>query len=184
MESSVRSTVEELLKRLEGAYARATLRAYRADFHTFISYYEESGLAAYPATPGSVAGFVERLSESGLRSSSIRRAIAGIATLHNLSRIPDPTKDPEVKLAMRRMHRTLGRAARQIQALHAEGLEQFRMGANDSLRGLRDRALLLLAYDTLCRRRELVSLGVEDLKPQKVLLRRSKTDPHGLGRWL
>jgi integrase len=41
-----------------------------------------------------------------------------------------------------------------------------------------------LAYDTLCRRSELVSLAVEDLKPQKVLLRRSKTDPHGLGRWL
>jgi site-specific recombinase XerD len=184
MESSIRATVEELLKRLEGAYAKATLRAYRADFHAFISYCEALDLASYPATPGSVAGFVERLSESGLRSSSIRRAIAGIATLHNLSRLPDPTKDPEVKLAMRRMHRTLGRAARQAQALHAEELEQLLMGADDSLRGLRDRALLLLAYDTLCRRSELVSLAVEDLKPQKVLLRRSKTDPHGLGRWL
>ena len=112
MEFSIRATLEELLKRLEGAYARATLRAYRADFHAFIAYCEELDLASYPANPETVAGFVERLSESGLRSSSIRRAIAGIATLHTLSRLPDPTKDPEVKLAMRRMHRILGPAAR------------------------------------------------------------------------
>ena len=184
MESSPRSRLEELLQRLEGAYSKSTLRAYRADFHAFITYCETLGLASFPALPETVAGFVQHLTGSGLRSSSIRRAIAGIATLHNLNRLSDPTKDPEVKLAMRRMHRILGRAARQAQAVHAEELDQLLLAADDSLRGLRDRAFLLLAYDTLCRRSELVSLAVEDLKPRKVLLRRSKTDPHGVGRWL
>lgn len=184
MDPAVLLNLEDLLQRLEGAYAKATLRAYRADFRAFISYCDTLGLVSFPATPETVAGFVHQLSESGLQSSSIRRAVAGIATLHNLSRFPDPTKDPEVKLAMRRMHRILGRAARQAQALHAEDLEQLLHQTDDSLRGLRNRALLLMGYDTLCRRSELVALTVEDLRPQKVLLRRSKTDAQGIGRWL
>ena len=184
MESSIQALVEALLQRLEGAYAKATLRAYRADFMTFVRFCEVRGWTSLPGSPNAVAEFVEWLSASGLRSSSIRRAVAGIATLHNLSRLADPTKDPEVKLAMRRMHRLLGRASRQAQALHTEELERLLAATDDSIRGLRNRALLLVGYDTLCRRSELVSLDVEDLKPLKVLLRRSKTDPQGLGRWL
>jgi integrase len=53
--------------------------------------------------------------------------------------------------------------------------------------GLRDRAMIALSYDTLCRRSELVSLRFEDLAPSKdsaaqVLLRTSKSDPFGAGR--
>jgi len=67
------------------------------------------------------------------------------------------------------------------------------LNANDkNLRGVRDRALLLVAYDSLCRRSELVSLMVEDLiisntqteTSCKLKLRRSKTDQDAKGRWL
>ena len=184
MESPIHQDVEALLHRLEGAYAKATLRAYRADFLTFVRFCEDRGLIPLPGSPPAVAEFVTWLAASGLRSSSIRRAVAGIATLHNLSRHADPTKDPEVKLAMRRMHRMLGRASRQAQAVHTEELERLLEATDPSLRGLRNRALLLVGYDTLCRRSELVSLEMGDLKPGKVLLRRSKTDPQGLGRML
>ena len=59
---------------------------------------------------------------------------------------------------------------------------------DDSLRGLRDRAILLVAYDSLCRRSELVSLEFEDVLINekdgslKLKLRKSKTDPHGIGK--
>jgi site-specific recombinase XerD len=36
----------------------------------------------------------------------------------------------------------------------------------DGLRGDRDRALLMVAYDTLCRRSELLSLQVKDISTQ------------------
>ena len=61
---------------------------------------------------------------------------------------------------------------------------------NGSLRGIRDRALLLLAYDSLCRRSELVSLRIEDIsnlnagKGLQIRLRKSKTDPNAMGKWL
>jgi hypothetical protein len=56
------------------------------------------------------------------------------------------------------------------------------------LRGKRDRALLLMAYDTLRRRSELVCLRVDDIDwiaegGASVLLRRSKTDQEGAGMW-
>ena len=61
-----------------------------------------------------------------------------------------------------------------------------------SIRGIRDRVLLLVAYDTLCRRSELVSLQVKDVKinikngieASSILLRKSKTDQDSTGKWL
>jgi integrase len=55
-----------------------------------------------------------------------------------------------------------------------------------NLRDIRDRALVVVAYDTMCRREELVSLLVEDIAEAgdgsgSVLIRRSKTDTTGEG---
>jgi site-specific recombinase XerC len=53
------------------------------------------------------------------------------------------------------------------------------------LKGLRDRALLLLGFAGAFRRSELVALDVEDLEPceagLRVRIRRSKTDQEGVG---
>jgi len=56
------------------------------------------------------------------------------------------------------------------------------------VRGLRDKALLLLAYDSLCRRSELVSFRLSDVEygdiglPLRIKLRRSKTDQEAIGK--
>ena len=71
-------------------------------------------------------------------------------------------------------------------------LEKLLLATDASLRGIRDRALLLVAYDTLCRRSELVSLQVKDVKinikngieASSILLRKSKTDQDSTGKWL
>jgi integrase len=57
----------------------------------------------------------------------------------------------------------------------------------DDMIGLRNRALVAVGYDTLCRRSELVALRVEDLEPRprggfSVLVRRAKNDPFAMGR--
>jgi len=64
------------------------------------------------------------------------------------------------------------------------------LATDDSIRGIRDRALLLVAYDTLCRSSELVSPLVKDFKinikngieTSSILLRKSKTDQNSMGR--
>jgi integrase len=60
----------------------------------------------------------------------------------------------------------------------------------DNLRGIRDRALLMLAYDSMCRRSELVFLKIENIyfesfeRKMKIRLRKSKTDQESQGRWI
>jgi len=57
----------------------------------------------------------------------------------------------------------------------------------DDLIGLRDRVLISVGFDTLCRRGELAALSAEDLEPNHfgslaILVRRAKNDPDGTGR--
>jgi site-specific recombinase XerD len=66
--------------------------------------------------------------------------------------------------------------------------------AGDDLRGIRDKALLQVAYDTLCRRSELVDLMAQDIATNilitqqrsrlSIKLRKSKTDQTSQGKWL
>jgi integrase len=89
---------------------------------------------------------------------------------------------------MRRMHRHLGRAASQAYGINKDLLDRMIASTSDNLRGARDRALLSLAYDTLCRRSEIVSLDIEDIiyinDQMKIRLRKSKTDQDKLGKIL
>lgn len=180
----------DTLKKIEGAYAPATIRAYREDFVQFIAFCEAANTSALPAASEVVATFVQQISETGLSSSYIRRKVAAISAIHRFTRHSDPTKDPDVKLEMRRMNRKLGRFSRQACGITAPWLRKMLAMTDDSLRGLRNRALLLVAYEGLLRRSELVSLQVDDLvidetgDRARIRLRRSKTDQTAQGRWL
>ena len=187
-----RAALAETLKRIDGAYAQASIRAYKADFNELIHFCDEEGEEALPTDPQTIANFIMKMSNNKRSSASIRRAVAGIATIHKLNRYPDPTKDPDVVLEMRRMHRKLGRSCSQAGSINADTLDKLLVATDDSIGGIRDRALLLVAYDTLCRRSELVSLQVKDVKvnikngieTSSILLRKSKTDQDSTGKWL
>lgn len=184
--------LQETIDKIEGAYAPATIRAYRADFRDFIEFCRDRNVNALPAQPHSVVQFISNLTKSSRSSASIRRALCGISAIHKLNRLNDPTKDSDVALEMRRMHRKLGRHSKQAAGINADILEKLLLATDDSIRGIRDRALLLVAYDTLCRRSELVSLQVKDVKnnmknrieTSSILLRKSKTDQNSAGKWL
>ena len=178
--------------KIDGAYSASTIRAYRADFIDFITYCSLHNQTALPVDPLILADYIVMLANGGRTSASIRRAITGIATIHKLNRFDDPSKDPDVTLEMRRMHRKLGRASEQAQGINQDVLEQMLSATDADNMGIRDRALLLVAYDTLCRRSELVSLQIQDVKitiknsieSTTILLRKSKTDQDSTGKWL
>jgi len=180
------------IEKIEGAYAPSTIRAYKTNFERFIQFCEKLNIDALPANPSNVAQYIAQLTKSGLKSSSIRIAVASISSIHKLNLLSDPTQHRDVKIEMRRMHRTLGRASKQAFGITAPILEKMLEATSENLRGIRDRALLLLAYDSMCRRSELVSLRVADIKTDqlenktqmKVRLRKSKTDQELQGKWL
>lgn len=180
--------LHKTIKLIEGAYAPSTIRAYKGNFEKFISFCDAEKKQALPADPATVAKYIEALTASNLKSSSIRITIASISAIHRLNQLPDPTQQPEAKLALRRMHRTLGRSSKQALGINAPIIEKMIGYLKDDLRGIRDRALLLLAYDSLCRRSELVSLRLNDIEyndaelPVGIRLRKSKTDQEAIGK--
>ena len=186
MNDTARNCLQATIKKIEGAYAPATIRAYKSNFENFIKYCEGINQEALPASSETVVSFIKGISDGRLKSSSIRMAVASIASIHKLNRFNDPVNDPDVKLEMRRMHRYLGRARSQAYGINKGLLDKMIAATTNDLRGIRDRALLSLAYDTLCRRSEIVSLEVTDVINKdgqiKIRLKKSKTDQDGLGR--
>jgi site-specific recombinase XerD len=161
MDDTARDCLQATIKKIEGAYAPSTIRAYKSNFESFIKFCDEHNTVALPASTEIVADFIKKLS-SHLKSSSIKIAVASIAAIHNLNSINDPTQTPDVKIEMRRMYRTLGRHAKQAYGINKNLLDKMVSAIDNSLRGVRDKAILLVAYDSLCRRSELVSLAFED----------------------
>ena len=179
--------LRQTIEKIEGAYAPSTIRAYKSNFENFIRFCDENNTIALPASSEIVASYIKKLS-GHLKSSSIKIAVASIAAIHNLNSLNDPTQDPDVKIEMRRMYRILGRYAKQAHGINRDLLDKMVATTDTSLRGTRDKAILLVAYDSLCRRSEIVSLECEDLIIDdedgnvKLKLRKSKTDPHGVGK--
>ncbi len=182
--------LKETIERIDGAYAPATIRAYKSNFERFIEFCDQEKKVALPANQETVASYIKTLSNGKLKSASIRIAVASISAIHRLNEYSDPTSHSSVKIELRRMHRNLGRESKQASGINAELLKKMLSTTDKSLRGLRDKALLLTAYDSMCRRSELVSLQIDDAiidsenKIFKIRLRRSKTDQDGIGRWL
>ena len=177
---------------IKGDYAPATLRAYFTDHSVFISICDLKNQRALPANV---------LIATILYVKSATREIIGqysaggggaISAVHRLNRFTDSPRDPEVRTAMKRMRRTLGRSASQAYDFRQDMLNLLLANVGDSIRSLRDTALLQLAYDTLCRRSELVTLRMDDVvtAPQitvmhySILLRKSKVDQEARGRYL
>jgi integrase len=103
-------------------------------------------------------------------------------------RLESPTEDEDVAIALRRAFRKKRRRPKQALGITAERLERLLKSCGEDLKGARDRAMLKVGYDTLCRRAELVALRVEDIQEDgnggaRILIRRSKNDPFGDGRY-
>src|SRR6056297_1879749 len=173
-------------KRLEGAYAPATMRSYRADVEAFETWCETRVLPPFPATVDTVCRFIE---EQGREKapSTVRRRLYAIRKVHRLLRLPDPTHDEEINLALRRVKRAKRMRPKQARGMTRAFLERFVDCQPDTPWGLRNRAMLMLGYELLARRSELVALCNEDVASRddgtlRVLIRRSKSDPYGEGR--
>ena len=91
--------LNETVKRIDGAYAPMTIRAYKTDFANFIEYCRGLGELALPSAALTVARYIEVLSKH-YSSAFIRRKLVAISSIHRLNYFLDPTKDPIVNLAM------------------------------------------------------------------------------------
>ncbi len=180
--------IDDILAKFDGAFADNTIRAYRSDFIQYQTWCFKNSLAPIPATADTMAMYVDYLSENN-KSATIRRRINSLGTVLKLSKNHDPTKQPEVILALKRMHRKIGRAQQQATPLTKPLLNQLLSNCDNSIRGLRNKVLLRLGYETMRRRSELCAFKFEDIcmranRKPAIRLNFSKTDQFGTGKIL
>lgn len=174
------------LAALAGAYSDNTIRSYTSDFAAFEAWCQEQGCCPLPASAETVADYVAALAATNA-PASVRRRVAGISRIHKMFDEADPGRTEAVRMAIRRLWRARGRRQKQAAGLRSNLREALIDATRADLSGVRDRALITVGYDTLCRRSELVALRAEDVTPAgdgsaTVLVRRSKADQLGQGR--
>ncbi len=191
----------------KGAYAKATEAALKSDTAIWIQACAEHGWAALPAAPGHVAHWIDEL--TGIspltkevvgpplkRPKTIGRYISSISHLHRAAGLPSPASTEVVRLALKRMRKTLKTRSRQTDPLTEVAIDKviasIRETERPSLLDLRDTALLLTMRDTVCRASEAVVLAWDEFLEDDddgsgtVLIPFGKTDQEGQGdiRWV
>ena len=187
-EPALAEQLGQFVRAARSAFSNNTERAVRSDLGIYAAWCAERGERALPATPETVAAFVDAMAEDRA-PATVRRYIASIAVAHRAIGCGKTLKSPAVRLALRRMHRGKGRRQGQAHGMTWPLRERLLAAAGDRLIDDRNRALLAVAYDAMLRRTELTSLEVSDFLEEiggdaTLLVRRSKTDGEGRGELL
>ncbi len=83
--------LKETIERIDGAYAPATIRAYKSNFERFIEFCDQEKTCALPTKQECVANYIKYLSTGKLKSASIRIAAAALSAMHRFNNYQDPT---------------------------------------------------------------------------------------------
>lgn len=172
---------------LESAKAANTKRAYRAALRDFFEYcaHELNGMPPLPCSSAAVRMYITHLAKAGQRPSTIQVKLAAIGLAHRSDGYHDPTRGEDVRELMKGIRRKLGTAPDQKSPVLREDLAAMVAALPHDLRGLRDRAILLLGFAGAFRRSELADIELADVKfltrEMVILVRHSKTDQEGAG---
>jgi integrase len=169
-----------------GTRSASTERALLGDVLKFTSWCAGAGREHLPATAETVAAFVDAMSAAGKAPASIRRYAASIASYHRSAQAPNPLELKIARDALTRMARERGEMQRQAKGLNDNLVVRMLREAGRRRVDVRNRAMLAVAYCTLCRRSELVRLLIEDIQVDgdgfaTVRIRSSKVDQTGKG---
>jgi integrase len=174
---------EALLDAAMRGWSDNTRRAFRSDLTLWGQWCRRQGVRPSDASPKLVAGWLRAL--AGIDSSDLKpRAAATIARYlvhvgwaYRMAGLADPTADPLVKFERKAMRKHLGVRQRQARAIRFKGdiadldspasgvcLAHLLKACRRDALGLRDAALLRIAYDTGARRSELVGIDVAHIE--------------------
>ncbi len=194
---------EVLLDTARRAMSANSWRALKADLKVFAQWAARVRAATLPASPECVTAFLRAQAEAGKKAATLGRYASSIARAHALAGQPDPTKAELVRLELKAQRRELGVRQKQARGLRFRGqvadplaaagpmgvcVEAMLAAAPATLQGLRDRALLSLAFDTGLRRSEIVATRWAHVEQGsagsgRLFVPRSKADQEGAGAY-
>jgi len=183
---TVPADLEAVRGYVDASLSPNTRRAYRGGLAVFRAWCDAEKVGALPASPETVAAFLSAEADAGRKVATLEQRLAAIRWAHEAAGLESPTKAKLVSAALKGIRRKLGVAPNRKAPATADRLAAMAACADSAtLKGLRDRALLLFGFASAMRRSELVALELEDVEKTKrgllVTLRRSKTDQEGQG---
>jgi site-specific recombinase XerD len=135
--------LDQLFGWFDGVFSENTLRASRSDFRQYEAWCASNEQPSLPATADLIAEYLDFMATKN-KSATIRRRRNSLGTIFKLSKQPDPIKEPEGVLALKRMHREIGRQQKQTTPFTKDILDQLLFQCSNGIRGLRDQVLLCL----------------------------------------
>jgi len=164
---------------LHASLSDNTRKAYRSDLNHFLAWG-----GTIPASPEVVATYLAAHAELHATATLARRLVS-ISKAHTAQELQSPTDSELVRATLRGIRHTHGSAQRQVAPAVKEDVLCMVAGL-EGIKGIRDRAMLLVGFAGAFRRSELVSLTVADIEMAQqgmvINLRFSKTDQEGRGR--
>ena len=153
--------------RAERGLSNQTVTAYLGDLRAFREWSAERRDSPLEATPQQIRDFLSERREAGISERSVAR---GLSALRGFFRycvasdriVEDPTELVKAKELPRRLPKALSRA--EVEAL-------LRQPDTDKAAGLRDRAMLEVAYGSGLRVTELISLQINDIELDEGFIR-------------
>ena len=198
-EALLRQDIEAASRYASASRATSTRRLYESDWRHFEAWCERRNLKPMPADPRIVATYMASEADRGLLPPTLTRRMAAIGWKHRQDGFLPPQKTAEAAPLLEVMsgiRRSREKPVKKATAAEANVLTKMLQATPpDSLRNVRDRAILALGMAAALRRSEIVALLVEDLDRQPngllITVRSSKTDqesqgevvgiPHGKG---
>ena len=168
--------------------AYGTKRVYQSDWRIFENWCNLRRYQATEATPEIIAMFIGSQFDDGLHPSTLNRRLAAIKFAYSCLNQESPTDNAAVKATLKGIRRD--EKAPPVKAKKAATtniiIEMVRLCSSNSLRDIRDRAILLLGFAGAFRRSELVTINLEDItynnnKGMEIKIHRSKTDQEDKG---
>lgn len=181
-------TSEKIKQIFVDGTAKNTLLAYKSDFEYFVCWAKMNAMPCeLPFDKDVVIKFIvdhlyglpddidDALIEVGMKAkkgphkiSTIQRRIAAISSIHKLKKLSNPCDDSDVKLMLKKAKKAAAKNGYKINkktATTADILGEMLSQCDDSIVGIRDRAILMFAFSSGGRRRsEVVSANIEDLQ--------------------
>jgi hypothetical protein len=126
------------------------LKRYQQAWDGFERWCALGGAAPLPATDGTVADYISALADGGRKWATIHLALAAIGKAHQVSGFVSPVRSPFVREVFEGITRRLGKAQKQAQAALKEDIWMMLASLPKDLRGVRDRAMLLIGSMPRC----------------------------------
>ncbi|MCS4185215.1 site-specific integrase [Salinibacter ruber] len=184
--------------------ADATRKAYGVQWRGFVQWCEGYGATALPADPAAVAKYLKQRADGGASVSTVNQARCAIGKAHEHAGEDDPTKRRAVTKTVKALRRRDGTRPEKKRAATLEEVRQMveatppapgtpapEPGADRAkyaahLRGIRNRAALLIGFATACRRSEIAGMELGHVSEVdgglEVLIPESKSDQTGEGK--